>query len=503
MKQTTSPLPNTNIGFIYKRLILWSVLLIVGAGIAAGSGKFLRAGRASGADIQQATGTETKQNAQFRSAAANESSRMKSIGGSSSDRSDASREAIETKLFVNSPAPSPEQQSNAQDQAKLSAGPSAQAQSVPVLTLQNAPNIPQCRGILRQDILDLVNSSSEDPAETFEKNRRAHPHMIMMPPPLDCASGLWRAVRRNGAPQPPIDVALLSMRQYSLDSVFNLRALTASVGTNIDPANGVEGYQGENSISIDPNNPLHLIAHSNTFFKDSTPQCQPPTGGTASTFGTMSLFGSTDGGATWTYNCAPWHTSVTGGVTSANAWFGSDPALAWDSQGRAYACYMLLSQNSSGSAGAAIVVARSIDNGTSWQQFGNPVVNRITITTSLDDKEMFVIDNTSGQVNSHSGRLYVIWDEGNAERIAHSDDGVTWTTTTPASNTAAIGGNLAIAPDGTVYAIWTRYNVETIVFSKSTDGGATWTAPQVIATLARQSFGGNNKPPAQDKRGIN
>ena len=120
MKQTTNPLPNTNIGFIYKRLIFWSVLLIVGAGIAAGSGKFLRAGRASGADIQQATGTE-KQNAQFRSGAANESSRVKSIGGSSSDRSDASREAIETKLFVNSPAPSPEQQSNAQDQAKLSA----------------------------------------------------------------------------------------------------------------------------------------------------------------------------------------------------------------------------------------------------------------------------------------------------------------------------------------------------------------------------------------------
>ena len=83
-------------------------------------------------------------------------------------------------------------------------------------------------------------------------------------------------------------------------------ARNASVGTNTDPADGVEGYQGENSISIDPNNPLHLIAFSNTFFKDPTATCQSPTGGTANTFGTMALFGSTDGGATWTYNCAPW-----------------------------------------------------------------------------------------------------------------------------------------------------------------------------------------------------
>jgi hypothetical protein len=381
--------------------------------------------------------------------------------------------------------------------------PGQQTQSVPLVTFANAPDVPQCRGMLTQDMLDVVNGSLEDPAEIFERNRRAHPHMIMMPPPVECESQLWKAARQNGGLLTPVSPYTLNLRQYSPDLLFNLAALTASVGANIDPSNGVEGYQGETAISIDPNNPQHMIAHSNTFFKDPTAQCQSPTGGAASTFGTMALFGSTDGGATWTYNCAPWHTAVTGGVASANAWFGSDPALAWDASGRAYACYMLLSENSSGGAGAAIVVARSIDNGATWQQFGNPVVNRITTTASLDDKEMFAIDNTSGQAHSFPGRLYVIWDEGNAERIAHSDDGLTWTTVSPASNTGAIGGNLVIGADGTVYAIWTRYNVETIVFSKSIDGGTTWTAPAVIATLALQSFGTNNTPPAQDKRGIN
>ncbi|HVF67048.1 MAG TPA: sialidase family protein, partial [Pyrinomonadaceae bacterium] len=388
-----------------------------------------------------------------------------------------------------------------QNEGDLKPGVGPQARTVPVLTMANAPEVAPCRDILNQDIIDLVNTSVEDPAEIFEANRRAHPHMIEMPPPTECASELWEAVRNPNRPAVVPD--LINSRQYDLGSVYNMDAFAASIGTNTDPSSGVEGYQGENSISINPNNPQQIIAHSNTFFRDTTPQCQHPTGGAALTFGTMALFGSSDGGQTWKYNCAPWHTSVTGGVTSANAYFGSDPALAWDGQGNAYACYMLLSQNAAGSAGASIVVAKSTDVGQTWQQLGAPVVNRINVTTALDDKQMMAIDNTTGQTFSHPGRIYIIWDQGNVERVAYSDNGATWTTVILPSATAAIGGNLVIGADGTVYAIWTRYNVETIVFSKSTDGGATWTAPSVIATLALQSFGSNNLPPAQDQRGIN
>ena len=293
----------------------------------------------------------------------------------------------------------------------------------------------------------------------------------------------------------------LSLRQNPIETFFNPGALNASVVTNNNPAGGIEEYQGTGSISIDPNNPLHLIASSNSFYKDPTSTCQSPTGGTANTYGTMALFGSTDGGATWTYNCAPWPATITGGVTGATFWFGSYPTLAWDNQGRAYASYMLISQSAS-AYGAAIVVARSSDNGASWQSLGT-VVNGIASTTQGNDKEMMAIDNTSGQTFSHAGRIYVTWQAANAQKIAFSDNGTAWTTVNFPSNTGAGGGNLVIGADGTVYVIWSRYNVETIVFSKSTDGGATWTAPQVIATLALQSYGTNNKPPAQDKRGVN
>ncbi|HVQ39045.1 MAG TPA: carboxypeptidase regulatory-like domain-containing protein, partial [Pyrinomonadaceae bacterium] len=385
---------------------------------------------------------------------------------------------------------------------------SAQSKSTPILTLQNAPDIPQCHEILNQAILDLVNTASEDPAQTFENNRRAQPHSIMVASPLNCASKLWMAVRRSSRPtefgefaDSATSLEFLSLRQNPMETVFNPVALNASVATNNNPAGGIEEYQGTSSIAIDPNNPLHLIGSSNSFYRDPASTCQSPTGGTANTYGTLALFGSTDGGATWTYNCAPWPAAITGGVTGATFWFGSYPTLAWDNQGQAYAAYLLISQSAS-AYGAAIVVARSSDNGASWQSLGT-VVNGIASTTQGNDKEMMAIDNTSGQTFSHAGRIYVTWQAANAQKIAFSDNGTAWTTVNFPSNTGAGGGNLVIGADGTVYVIWNRYNVETIVFSKSIDGGVTWTAPAVIATLALQSYGTNNKPPAQDKRGVN
>src|SRR5207237_1665641 len=96
------------------------------------------------------------------------------------------------------------------------------------------------------------------------------------------------------------------LTQYPVHLRFTPRSLTACADSNIDPAGGLGDYQGENSISIDPNNPQHIIAHSNTYFRDSTPGCLSPTGGAANTYGTMTLFGSTAGGGTWNYNWPPW-----------------------------------------------------------------------------------------------------------------------------------------------------------------------------------------------------
>ena len=102
----------------------------------------------------------------------------------------------------------------AQQPAQQAQGQKIQA---PVLTLQTAPNIPQCRAIpLRQEMIDRVNAATEDPAVTFERHRREHPHMIEMPATIDCESGLWRAARRGGAEEPAVDADAINNRQYDL-----------------------------------------------------------------------------------------------------------------------------------------------------------------------------------------------------------------------------------------------------------------------------------------------
>src|SRR5262249_54748244 len=59
----------------------------------------------------------------------------------------------------------------------------------------DVPDVAQCRGILNQAILELVNNADEDPADTFEKNRRAHPHMLGMPATIECASKLFKVLK--------------------------------------------------------------------------------------------------------------------------------------------------------------------------------------------------------------------------------------------------------------------------------------------------------------------
>jgi hypothetical protein len=328
---------------------------------------------------------------------------------------------------------------------------------------------------------------AEDPLQTFQRWRRTNRVSLPVVPSAWIAHREWTAARNRA-----------SSTQTS--------APPESDYANVDAAGGVLDYQGEMAIAVNPLNPSQVVAGANTFFPDGSPACQAPSG---TTYGTMALYGSADGGASWTYNCAPWPADDTGSV--GTAMFGSDPSVAWDGSGNAYAAYMLISQGSR-SAASSIVVAKSPDGGLSWQPLG-VVVNNLGNASLFDDKDMMAVDATSSGTHSHPGRIYVTWDENNVERVAWSDTGLSgsWTTVVvDPSGQANIGGDLAVGADGAVYAVWNRLlgagNTQTseeTVFSKSTDGGNTWTSPVVIAVQSLLSFGFNNYPPAQDQRGVN
>ncbi len=345
--------------------------------------------------------------------------------------------------------------------------------------------------------LRLDPYGKQDPLETFEEWRMANKVSLPVVPTVVQAHELWMQVH-----------GLAPSQENQEGQPQEIVPETATAGGNLCPAAGVQDYQGEVAIAVNPNNSQQLVAGANTFYQDSTATCLSPTGGSAQTYGTQALYGSSDGGSTWTYNCAPWPSSLTGGVAAANAWFGSDPAVSWDSSGNAYAVYMLISQNNTNS-GAAIVIAESTNAGATWSSLGI-IVNYIKSTTVFDDKELMAIDTTSGQLYSHTNRIYVIWDENNVERVAYSDGGTSWTTVVVDSSGGDIGGDLAIGADGTVYAVWNRYSTtggvgtgDKLMFSKSTNGGVSWTAPAQIAQHNLASFGTNNAPPAQDQRKVN
>jgi Carboxypeptidase regulatory-like domain len=375
-------------------------------------------------------------------------------------------------------------------------------------------NVPECRGVaLAQEIVSLVQNATEDPEEAFERWRTERRSMVEMSPAIECQSKLWQALRRGqgigNTATVPAGTETFGLRPAADDSPqarflreLMARGEAASIGGNVVVAGGVENYQGEMQIAVNPNNHQQLVAGANHFFAD--PNCLRPGGG--ATNGTQALYGSTDGGATWNYRCAPWPSDISGSVSGAAFFFGSDPALAWNSQGHAFVAYMLLNCNSAQtSCGYSIVVARSTDVGQTWVPWGT-VVNHSGDNTHGDDKEMVAVDNSPGPAStkSHPGRVYVIWDDLNVERVAYSDNGTSWTTVVLPISTNAIGGNLVVGSDGTVYAIWNRLNdPELIVFSKSVDGGNTWTTPVTAASSVLLSFGTNNKPPAQESRGIN
>jgi hypothetical protein len=362
-----------------------------------------------------------------------------------------------------------------------------------------------CAGMFKQSDVDDLGRVTSDPLEAFESWRRDRFSLMEAPPTLECRSKIWRHLhpaalqRAKSNFEPDID---------GFDSPFADLWLKNGLAS-ADTPDAVNNYQGEVQVAINPKNSRQMVAGANSFYRDPTAACQSPAGA-GLTYGTQALYGSSDGGTTWTYHCAPWPAAVTGGVSGADAYFGSDPAVAWDNNGNAYAAYMLISQNSAGISAASIVVAKSSDAGLTWASLGI-VVNNVANPNASDDKEFLAVDTSNG-IFSHPGRLFAIWDENNVEQIAFSDDGVTWTPYVFSTPGFTVGADVKVGPDGTVYAVWNRVyprnrlgqaTGDDTYFSKSTDGGVTWTAPVKIFSHTLASFQNYYLPAAQNERGVN
>ena len=226
--------------------------------------------------------------------------------------------------------------------------------------------------------------------------------------------------------------------------------------------------QAEPFLAIDPANPNHMLAgYQEDRFEDGG--CRVLTG--AVTF---------NAGRTWRETLIPRLTFAAGGPFQRT----SDPWVAFGPGGRAY--YVALGFNES-NATNGVFLSASEDGGLTW---GDPVAVH-TGSQNFDDKEAVVVDNQAD--SPWRGRVYVAWDWVTPQNeqpvvLSYSDDGGS-TFSQPIfirSQGNGVGVVPVVGPGGILYAVWLNFvnlHSQFLVAARSTDGGATWSAPVTISNL--------------------
>ncbi|HMK26142.1 MAG TPA: T9SS type A sorting domain-containing protein [Chitinophagaceae bacterium] len=241
-----------------------------------------------------------------------------------------------------------------------------------------------------------------------------------------------------------------------IPAVFKSSQINASPASFInspDVAITTGNSQSENSVFVNPNN-LAIAINSNNSLVSGIYRA--------------SAYNTSNTGATWS------------GVNSVEPNSYADPAVVIDNNNNWYVNYITQGYKQS--------VAKSINNGVSW-----------TITQSADpgagllaDKNHFMVDNSI--TSPYQGNLYNAWTMfyggGVNNQKVHinrsTDGGATWSANLNISGALGSvldqGVNIQTGPVGEVYVAWAVYapsfgDESAIGFCKSTNGGATYTAP--------------------------
>jgi hypothetical protein len=231
-------------------------------------------------------------------------------------------------------------------------------------------------------------------------------------------------------------------------------------------------------IVTNPLNPKQLLLGS------VDGNCPPPSA--------LGFHLSSDGGSTWTRTCMP---SI---ITKLRVYWPSDePSVGYDRKGAAYIAGLYFDSEG---LGYGFVAFQKSTDGNGWSK---PAVALRLPGRTFPFLTEFTVDTSAGSPRVNS--LYVSGvmqlDPPSQEQvlISHSTDGgATWkqsaadaVQTYPATDDFT---RMAVAKDGTVYVTWLRCpgsgrdaacknGTAYMMFSKSTDGGDTWSSPHLMTKV--------------------
>jgi hypothetical protein len=248
--------------------------------------------------------------------------------------------------------------------------------------------------------------------------------------------------------------------------------------------------QNEPSVAVHPAKPDVVVAGSNDY-------CAEMTNGVGNVW--AGYYRSTDGGQTWSDSLVPGYptdasaagrASPTQGVCAA----AGDPTQAFDAAGRLY--YGFICFNRAKPTNGGIYVARYDDDGARYVRTTLVEPGTPSVLGLFQDKINLAVDQSTGQATS--GNVYVAWARysgGTANDVIlfsrSSDGGVTWSRPKRIAN--APGElqftDIGLGPDGAVYVTFRSFDSSSskqqsaIHIVKSTDGGVSFTVPRLVAAI--------------------
>ncbi len=204
---------------------------------------------------------------------------------------------------------------------------------------------------------------------------------------------------------------------------------------------------------------------------------------------------SRDGGSSW---------KVATGTAPKDYRVSGDVSVIYDKHGAAILCYIAFDKLGSdnywarGATRNGIFVRRSTDGGATWEAQARTVVAQPTQPgIPFEDKPYIVADTTDSK---YAGNLYVGWTEFRIDESVilfsrSTDGGLTWSAPVEISthhglprddNGAVEGFTGAVASDGALHVVWA--DGDSIVFASSRDGGKTFSKSRAILHTAPLYF---------------
>ena len=292
---------------------------------------------------------------------------------------------------------------------------------------------------------------------------------------------------KSALPRSPVSSGVLMARAIGSGRVelpgrgagwFSPESLTCSPAPCVLP--NVQASEGgapvnEDPVATNPKNTAQLLTAGYDF------NCSAG-GGISAGF-----YASSDGGSTWNKTC----------LGNLTGYFGAgDPGLGYNRNNVAFISGVNL--EAANPSTGSIVFEKSSNNGAVWS--APQVAVKPVFPNGLADKDWLEVDTNVS--SPHVNTLYISTTQFDSaalnSRIAvshSSNSGNTWTTTvvdaTQKYPAVDQWSDLSIGKDGTVYVTWQRCTangsagdcggtIASMMFSKSTNGGATWSTPVVI-----------------------